>query len=344
MKRLFLSICFITTIVCSYAQKSEPKTYVVYDNSTFSQGDSLYIGFKSGYKQFDYIKEYYFRGLHDKGFRKVVSNIVGKKFKILDIYKEGFLDSYDTSTAVVEIGEKGLLGLKLYVDINNAIRTGEVIINLSPNYHANMSIKNFSDSIAFLCKVKNSQLPPLNFSLEYLRRFNEKNYDKYHEDEFELDNQKQISTNKIKKDIAIMSDTTMYYTDIELNLDNYDFSTMSFSVEFEKYYRILPNIAGRFTETNLVFVNQNDFSMLPADKSIANSFIKRRKNNNGYINRTTFARVYFKNTPIPADAPSKLHYINDGYQDYLFGTISRIEFFDFKNRLYNYIGQIVGNK
>lgn len=339
MKRLFLSICFITTIVCSYAQNSEAKTYVAYDNSTFRQGDSLFIGFKSGYNFYDYIKD------NSKDvLNNAVSNIAGKTFKIVDIYKAGSISCFDANTVIIEIGQKGFFGKRLSVDINNAIRTGEVIINFSPQWHENIKIPNFSDSIAFLYKVKNSQQPPLNFSLEYLRRFNKENYDKYRKDEFELDNQKQISTNKMKENIASMSDTTSYYTDIELNLDNYDFSTMSFPVKFEKYYTLLQNLAGEFTETNLVFANQDIFIKLPVDKSTANSFIKRRKNRFGDIDRTVFARVYFKNTPISVNSPSKLHYINDGYRDYLFGTISRIEFFDLKNRLYNYIGQIVGNK
>lgn len=341
MKKLFLSICFLTTLTCVYAQNAEPKAYVAFDNSIFRQGDSLYIGYKSGYKQFEYIKEYYFKGLYDKGFINTTSNIVGKKFKILDIYNGGYLNSYDTSAVVLKIGEKGLLGLKLYVDINNAIRKGEVIINLCPQWSSNEKIPNFSDSIAFLYKIKQYQQPPMNFSLEYLRRFNEKNYEKYREDEFELENQKQMSINKIKEGIASMNDTTTYHTDIELSLDNYDFSTMSFPVGFEKYFTILRNIGGIFPETNLVFINQNNFSKLAVEKSIANSFIKRRKNIFGNINRTVFARVYFKYVTISTNAKST--YVNSYGRDFIFGTISRIEFFDLKNRLYNYIGQTVAN-
>ena len=336
MKRLFLSFCLMTTIVCSNAQKSEPKTYVAYDNSTFTQGDSLHIGFMTGYKCYDYIKDY-----ARDGYVKVEYNLAGKTYKIVDIYTAGSMSCFDANTVIIEIGQKGFFGKRLSVDINNAIRTGEVIINFSPQWRENIKIQNFSDSIAFLYKVKNSQQPPLNFSLEYLRRFNEKNYDKYREDEFELDNQKQISTNKMKENIAMLSDATTYYTDIELNLENYDFSTMSFPVVFEKYYTILHQVR-LFSETKLVFVNQNDFEKLPVDKSVANSFIKRRKNSSGYINRTVFARVYFKNIPIPANTTSKLHYINNEYQNYLFGTIQRIEFFDLMNRQYNYIGLIVG--
>ena len=187
MKRQLLIIYTVIVSICCFAQEVKLKSYVAYDNSTFRQDDSLYIGFKSGYKQFDCVKEYYFRGLYDKGFiNSTSSSIVGKKFKILEIYKGGYLNSYDTSVVVVKIGEKGLLGSKLYVDINNAIRKGEVIINLSPQWRTNMSIPHFTDSIALLYKVKQCQQPAMNFSLEYLRRFKEKSYEKYREDEFEL--------------------------------------------------------------------------------------------------------------------------------------------------------------
>ena len=342
MKKLFLSICFLIALTCTYAQKTEPKSYVAFDNSTFRQGDSLYIGYNTGYQKFDYIKEYYINQ-YDKGFRKIPANVVGKKFKILDIYTGGYLNSYDTSTVVLKIGEKGLLGLKLFVDINNAIRTGEVIINLSPQWRTNMSIQQFSDSIALLYKVKQSQQAPSNYALEYLRRLNEMNYDKYREDEFELENQKQITTNKIKENIAKMNDTTMYYTDIELTLDNYDFETMSFPIgRFNEYYKINKYLGENFPETNLVFINQNNLTKFAVDKFTANSFIKRRKDRYGNIDRTVFARVYFKSTKVPAIAKST--YINSAYSYYIFGTICRVEFFDFKNRAYNYIGQISTEK
>lgn len=342
MKNTFLSICFTAILFSGFAQKPESKSYVAFDNSIFRQGDSLYIGYNNGYQKFEYIKEYYVNQ-YDKGFRKVPSNIVGKKFKILDIYVGGYLNSYDTSTVVLKVGEKGLLGLKLFVDINNAIRTGEVIINLCPEWRANMSIQQFSDSVALLYKVKQSQQAPSNYALEYLRRLNQKNYDKYREDEFELENQKQITTNKIKANVAIMSDTTTYYTDIELTLDNYDFETMSFPIgRFNEYYKINKYLGDNFPETNLVFVNQNNLAKFAVDKSTANSFIKRRKDRYGNIDRTVFARVYFKSTKVPAIAKST--YVNSVYSYYIFGTICHIDFFDFKNRAYNYIGQISAEK
>ena len=342
MKKIFLSICFTTILIGSYAQKIETKTYVAFDNSTFKQGDSLYIGYNDGYQTFDYIKEYYVNQ-YAKGFKKIPANVIGKKFKILDIYVGGYLNSYDTSTVVLKIGGKGLLGSKFFVDINSAIRTGEVIINLSPQWRTNMSIQQFNDSIALLYKAKQSQQTPSNYALEYLRRLNEKKYDKYREDEFELENQKQISTNKIKEGIASMNDTTTYYTDIELTLDNYDFETMSFPIgRFNEYYKINKYLGENFPETDLVFVNQNNLAKLAVDKFTANSFIKRRKDRYGNINRTVFARVYFRNTKVPSIAKST--YINSAYGYYVFGTISRIDFFDFKNRVYNYIGQISPEK
>jgi hypothetical protein len=342
MKKLFLSVCFLFILTCTYSQKTEPKTYVAFDNSTFKQGDSLYIGYNDGYQKFDYIKEYYINQ-YDKGFRKIPATVVGKKFKILDIYTGGYLNSYDTSTVVLKIGEKGLLGLKLFVDINNAIRTGEVIVNTDPQWRTTMSIQQFSDSIALLYKIKQSQQAPSNYALEYLQRLNEKNYDKYREDEFELENQKQITTNKIKENVATMSDTTMYYTDIELTLDNYDFETMSFPIgRFNEYYKINKYLGENSPETDLVFINQNNFAKFAVDKFTANSFIKRRKDRHGNIDRTVFARVYFKSTKVSAITKSR--YVNSAYSNYIFGTIYHIYFFDFKNRVYNYIGQISAEK
>jgi hypothetical protein len=345
MKRFLFLLLLNSCFVLGFSQNTEPKVYITFDNSKFVQGDSIYLGYYSGYEKFDYVKEFYYNGQYDKGYRRVSGKLVDTKHKILDIYKD-VNAIWDTSAYIIEVGETGFLkGYKLYININQAIKNGEIVLSQSPFKVANRKLEEFSDSIAFLFRVKQSSKPVGDFALEYLYRFKNKTYEKYKQDEFELDNQKQIATETLKTLVSKIIDTTTYFLDLELSFDNYDFSTLSFPVGgYGDYYKVIESTWAYHPETGLVFVNQKELNRVAVDKPIANSFIKRRKNKYGEIDRKVYARIYFKNVVIPSNAPARSSFSESNYRNFLFGAIYKIEFFDFKNRNYNYIGKINSNQ
>ena len=343
MKRILLFIFVSCNLIFASAQTKEPKMYIAFDNSKFIQGDSIFIGFNSGYQKFQYIVQYFY-GEYNKGYKQIDDKFVWTKHKILDIYKDK-QKIWDTSAYVVEVGEKGFFGERLYININQAIKYGEIILSQSPNSLYNSQIQYYSDTVAFLFQVKQSLKLNLDFSLEYLCRFNSKVYGKYKQDEFELDNQKQIASENLKNQISKINDTTIYYLNLKLNFDNYDFSSMAFPIEYKDSYTII-NSADyyKFPYTDLVFVNQKEFSMVQVNKDVANGFIKRKKDIYGNVDRTAFAKVYFKNIAIKSNSPALKVYLESNRKKYMFAEINRIEFFDFENRKYNFIGQINSNQ
>ena len=346
MRRLLLLFFVSGNLILASAQTQEPKVYTAFDNSKFKQGDSIYLGYYSGYEKFEYVVEYNYNGQYDKGYRRVKGNLVGTKHKILDIYKDNQA-IWDTSAYVVEVGEPGFLkGYKLFININQAIKNGEIILRQSHNKEYNRKVLQYNDSIAFLFRVKQSQKPILDFALEYLYRFNNKVFEKYRQDEFELDNQKQIASEVLKTQINKVIDTTTYCINLKLSFDNYDFSSMSFPVGgYDDSYTIIKSADwGKYPSTDMVFVNQKEFSKIQVDKAVANGFIKRKKDKYGNIDRTVFAKVYFKNTVIPSNAPARSAYSESTSRNYLFAIIYRIEYYDFENRKYNFIGQISSNQ
>lgn len=345
MKNLLLLLLFNSFFLVSLSQNRPPKEYVAFDNSIFTQGDSVFIGFYSGYKGFNYVVQSYYNSKFDNGYRKLKGNVVGTKHQILDIYKDDKA-IFDTSAYVLEVGVNGLLkGYKLYININQAVKSGEVILSQSPLKEPNRSIQYYTDSVAFLYRVKQSNKPVSDFALEYLFHFNNKSYKKYRNDEFELDNQKQIATEEIKRKLDQVADSTTYCIDVNLKFDNYDFSSMSFPLDgYNKSYIVLKTLNRNVhPSTHIVFINQEEFSRVMVEKEIANGFIKRKKDRYGNVDRTVYAKVYFKNTDTPSNEYNQNVYTETKFETYLYAKISRIEFYDFENRKYNYLGQITTN-
>lgn len=339
MKRLFLLLLINATFFIGYSQTQGLQTYTAFDNSVFNVGDSITIGYYSGYEKYDYIKEQYYKSQYDNGIRKIKGGVYNTKHKIIKIEKD-YTALWDTSAYIVEIGETGFLkGYKYYVNINEAVRNGEIIISKSPFESYKSQIKLFNDSLAFLFKVKQSTKPTQDFALEYLFRFKNKIYEKYKEDEFELDNQKQIAIEILNKNTATLDTASTYYCNIELSVDNYDFTTNSFPIGgFSESYTLIKDVYFGFPATQLAFINKDKYTRVLVEKATANNFVKRRKDKHGNVNRAIYARVYFKNVQVITKSSNPA--LIASYENYLFAEIQKIEFFDFKNWVYNYIGHI----
>ena len=93
-----------------------------------------------------------------------------------------------------------------------------------------------------------------------------------------------------------------------------------------------------FPATQLAFTNKDKYTRVLVEKATANNFVKRRKDKHGNVNRAIYARVYFKNVQVITKSSNPA--LISSYENYLFAEIQKIEFFDFKNWVYNYIGHI----
>lgn len=343
MKKLLLILFF--TFSFHYIHSQTIQSYIAYDNSSFKVGDSVMIGFLKSQGYYNNIKTYFYKNQNVFGYEHVKLNLLGTKHVILNIYKDKD-KIFDNNAYILEIGQKGFSkGYSLYVNINEAIREGEIVLNESPNFSYNKNTKPLTDTLAFLIGIKNSSTPLSFFSLEFMQRFENDTYEKYKEDEFELDNQKSKILNKIVNLTNNLESSTIYCVDIPLTIDNYDFTSLSFPVgNFYEYYIVAQSKYSKNMNIDIVFENQNYFNTFHLNKDIANNLVKRRKDSNGNVNRTLYARVYFTIITNPSNPlNNKISYDNysfvEGRYIFIYGEIQKIEFFDFENRYYNFIGQ-----
>lgn len=322
------------------------KSITLFDNSVFRVGDSIYVGIPRDYycckaKTFSYIDDldvlrnnYYYTNSQ--------VNIALTKFPITNIFKEeNSSRRFDQGTDVVEFGSKGFFGKKYYANIIMALQNGEIILNKAPSNTLNAEI--LTDSLVFLLKTKTSKLPLRNFAEEALFRLHPDKFEKTKNDEFDFNSAVNESLSELNNFVNNISLERTFYTRIDLESGNYDFNVSAFPVTKWEIYQFgdaKMTDKSLYSSNQLVFINADDCSLVPVDKQTANGFIKRRKNDQGYIDRRIYAKVYFNIVEIPQNSPASERYKNDQYNTYLFAKIKRIELYDFKHCYYNFLGSL----
>lgn len=357
MKRKFFFMLAIFSIsACTIAQvnnntksNSESnsnqgnRSYTAFDNSVFTIGDSIIIGIPRGYfssnRYFYNIKEPKVQG-GTVYYERANTNISFKKYLIKKFYSDIDGEKFSKGTPIIEVGKKGFLGVSYYIDIESALKDGEIISSLEP--FNNKNILQINDSIAIINKIYLSGLSAKSFSNEYLYRLRNPTYTKVQNDEFDLNNALSSAQKEIEKSLLNFSNETTYYIETELNIGNYDFSTSTFPIEkWNRDFRLLkltlnPNTPELFS----IFGNLDAIKNIPVNPHLANSFIKRRKDSYGNINRTMYAKVYFNFVKIPKENLIQSAYTNNEYHYYVFAKISKVDFFDSEHCLYNFLGSI----
>jgi hypothetical protein len=331
MKKNIILFLFFVNVYLIYAQKMD--TYYSIDNKKFSIGDTLVVGYNSNAQLYKSIKYFYYNNTYDQGYRNVNVNIFAKSFKIISIYKDS-KPIFDTSAVVAEVKLLGSINTKYFININEALVNGELILFVNQHWKENKGIALYSDTIAFLFKFKQS-VNSKKLLDEYLFKFKSSIYEKYRNDEFELDNQRQIAFSEINKKISNLNDSTVYYIDINFQVGNYDFSSSSFPIKYEGDFVRMDNRFMFYTDVvvnNLVFLNMSNDFLLNVDKKIANGFVKRRKNYRGDVDRRMYARVFITNENI--NAIENQNFKDEYNKEYIFASIHYIDFYEFENKLY----------
>jgi hypothetical protein len=322
---------------------SNNKSLTLFETVTFKVGDSISVGVPSAYlccknKVFDYIKELELSGTSTYYVNSNINTAL-TKFLITNVYKENnYSHRFDEGTDIIEFGSKGLFGKKYYAAAASAILHGELMISPKPYYHEYQS---FSDSLAFLFKVKTSKNPTKIFSEEALYRFHYEDYEKYKNDEFDFNGAVNKAFQELEPLVTNLSYDETYSTRVKMEIGNYDFQNSSFPINgwgafefgtFSSHKDII------FTKNNLVFINPENFSLIPVPVNMANNFIKRRKDEYGLIDRSIFAKIFFKIVNLPENSPASEKYRNGGINSYIFAKIIKIELYDFKHCMYNFLG------
>lgn len=307
------------------------QSHTAFDRTVFTVGDSIIVGLPFNSKSFKYIKSY---DADYKGYKNVRKNIIYNKFPIKGIHKntERFnRNFYNDDATIIEFGKTGFLGISYYVDIDNAIKKGEIILSVNPNFSKNVKLV---DTIAYIYHAKISGNPIDNYKKEYLYRFKRELYKQTHEDEFEY----QKSLNIAKKEMQQVIDNFNFNQEFtvltKMKFGDYDFDKHGFSLSEEQMVLSLVkmNLFLEYKSVDIYFPNYPEFTFVQVDSELANSFVKRRKDSYGDVDRTVYLLINF----ILKEKEENIE--QEFKENIIIGEIKSIEFYDFEHYQYNWLG------
>lgn len=330
MKRIVNT--FLLAILCFPLMS---QTFTSFEGIRYNVGDTLVFGYKSNPKTgvYQHVKEYNYD--YTKYFGAKIDNF-GKYAVIIDIIKNDNV-FHNYSDSIIVVGKKGLRGFKLFVNINEAIKSGEVISLYDRSLKPDVTTPVMTDTATFALNLLVNKVDlDKNLIDSYLREF-DKEHRNYANDEFAYNEKLTETKPKILSLINNYDTTTKYYINHKVSFGEYNFNNNSFDIIYypEDEYEIGGFFIG-FNKYNrkLKLVNIDEFKKIRIDPTIANKFIKRRKNEFGKINRNVYLKVFI--TPLFRDEFA----IGESYIPVL---IEKIELYDFENRQYSLLGVLKSN-
>jgi hypothetical protein len=307
------------------------QSHTAFDGSTFTVGDSIIVGLPSNTSSFEYIKSF---DADIKGYKEVRKNIVYNKFPIKGIHQntERFRkDFYNENATIIEFGKTGFLGISYYADIDNAIKKGEIVLSVNPSFSKN---KVLNDTLAYIYHAKTSGNSIDSYKNEYLYRFKRELYQKTHQDEFEYQKSLSIAKKEMQETIDNFDFIQDFTVLTSLNVGNYNFDNSVFPLTEEQLILSIVELNPflQYKSVNLYFPNYNEFSYIVIDSESANSFVKRRKDRFGDVNRKVYLKISFNLVEKSDDIGQELK------DNIIIGKIKSIEFYDFDHCNYNWLG------
>ena len=346
-----LLLLFIPTLVMG--QEISSQSYTAFDGTKFSVGDTILIGFGSNY---DYTLTSLYIDFMHKNNKMFNTNAVIKK-----------IISSNNNTIFKVRPSNQIVNFDF--EINSALLNSEIILNKKEfrkkEWEKTFSYKTFTDTTAFLYYIKASKDTISKYSKEYLFLFDRTTYDNIRLDEFEFKKGLRNAQNTIQDKFSKIDTSKTYFIGCSFEVADYDFDKQSFELisnnvkwdgtalvkihRKEKEYSL--NKEGyNVSQTNvgLLFSNFQDFSSFSINENDASSFIKRKKDKEGNINRTVYATIAFKlkiGTKIVSKENSKtnINYLNwyrdnSKYNCYVNAEIQEMIIYDSKNYVYNKLG------
>ena len=329
-------------LLMAYIYTSSAQEVEALDGNIYKVGDFLHVGNKSGrHDNYNFIKETQRDTRNDIYYKTSKQDFFDKKYKIKSISKMGNLANelrWNEGDILVTFISDSLSGNTFYVNLNSAINSGEIVSLVPPNGE---SAKNnvISDSIAFAFYIKTNKLPYEKFIEEYLYRFKNDLFDKYWNDEFEYKGLLEVGNNEINSIIQKLDYDIEYSYYTTLLLEEYDFESSGFSVYNNEIGAVLLKNGdyGAYPSLWLTFLNYDDFRFVGVDKDMAKSFVKRRKDEDGFVDREVYAKVNYKISSKIGDV-KETSYFKD--KNSIWAEIVNIELYEFDNYYYNWLGKI----
>lgn len=332
-KKLLLG--FLTFLINFILLGQTIKDYKTFDGTIFSEMDTITFGNPTGYNSYQSVKEYYYESKYSNGYRNVKTPLNNQKLPIKSIYQSS--KEFYQSIMIVKVGEKGLLKPNFFIDIESAVKNGEIIVKSTNK--TNLISSKMTDDLAFTnFHVLNNKT--INESKEeFLFRFKNELYNKTREDEFEYHSALKTSANELQALVSKVDTNKVYHMNTSINLQEYDFDNEGFPINekelgfllLKEIYRGWGNSKEEYSPLFLSFGNFEKFGFLKYPVNDAKAFIARKKDKYGYVDRKVYVKIFY--TVNNAVLSSKKERI-------LVANVIKIEVYEFESFQGNFLGEI----
>ncbi|MDR1226266.1 MAG: DUF4852 domain-containing protein [Prevotellaceae bacterium] len=338
MKKKLLFSTSVAIAVAILLNGCSPKLYEkTFDDLTFRTRDTIQLGY-SEYGCYFHVAHW---GSANVPYTRSCSNLAFNRYVIWNI-DEGFSNTLKqelkTSDGIIAVYEKASYSLGVgytYINVREALNSGEMVLKMNPNASKNPLL---TDKIAFLYYTKQRANEAGSLANEYLYRFQKELYGKGSNDEFEREKMLQTSNALLRDEVQKVDFTQQYYIYTTMEFGEYNFAKKGFPIQKEALQSdgsglIIANSEGQHPPIGLSFSNLKDFQLVSVPEGEASQLIKRvksRKDVLGNISRKVYAIINFE------VSPSKV-----GERE-LQGRIVDIELYEFPVKVqgmgYNWIG------
>lgn len=341
--RNILLVLLLGLSVYSFAQTGtkSKEPFRAFEGTTFKVGDSITMGFGANY---------------DKKFKclKMSDDYLGHEYLNWNKCVIKRFGKYDNGGRVAMVKFKGDI-VSWELDINCGLKNGEIA--LYPEQYAKTSKNDLvTDSLALLHFIKSSNAEAKKYAEEYLYRFYHTRYKQVREDEFEFYDAKSAMEKEIAESKTNLDFNKGYSIFMIIEVGNYDIEKGYFPIIWKSNYfellsssdhNIFEEIVNvdkerlKLTDLNLAFVNYKDFDKLPLDRDMANSFVKRRKDEKGNVDRRIYVQVNYvlmDSITIITKKDFENISLSDVNESSLLAEIKSMEIYDHNSYMYNGLG------
>lgn len=331
MNRIFFYFCCCLLLLSGTVQAQETSVQI-YDGTTLRVGDIIQAGYKPSIYQYNTIKV-----MAGNYLRDYKEDIAFSKLEVTAI--KGTNRAYTSSIKEATLTVRELSsGKELFIDINNAIETGEVIAKPAKRLYPDA--KFLSDDLLLALTLKVNKLAVTDKEILFFISLRDKGlYQKCRADEFEYNSVKAKYSKQLEDMMNNFDFTSTYYVNNQLIIDKYDFSKNGYPINFIENKKV-----GfmKYGDYNFAFPAYELFRFIPVTQEYGNEVNKRRQGRGSYNSNVAYGRFYFKLIDKMTEL-KKIDILNmeNLYRKTLIGTkLVGVEVYDFKHCDYNFIGSV----
>jgi hypothetical protein len=303
MKKILLVLC-LSVGISSFAQNTDE---YVSNGISFKVGDTIQIGRPSSGGYYTYIKKY----SSNSGAEMINYDLSSTKYVICDIHVTSSTIAkafYSEKSRIISFCTKGFLGMTYYADIDEALKNGEIILDLDKALRDSKKVistepfttDRLTDELAYLSFLKGLRTLSLEqFAEEYMYRYMNALYTRTHDDEFDYRKALTVAKNQLMLGIEQVNFTNSFNIFIRMTLKNYDFENGGFPTDIKDnpMYELIGekwDFKVSLNSIGLTFADFKKLQFVKIPENEAKSFLEKMKDRDGTVNREVFAKVNFK--------------------------------------------------